>query len=234
VVDEGRIGEREERARARIELVATVLLALATVFTAWSAFQSTKWSGTQSIHFADAGALRTESTKAENRADAQTVIDVDLFVSWASAVAEERQADPNASLGPDGIYEPDPNTLSGFLYERFREEFRPAIDAWLAQQPLVNPDAAPTPFVLPEYDLAEQRRADRLDARADEESELARRDNQRGDNYVLATVLFASVLFFSGVSSKLGSTRNRLSTIVLAVVLLLCGVVMLIVFPVEV
>ncbi|HEX6311998.1 MAG TPA: hypothetical protein VF152_10260, partial [Acidimicrobiia bacterium] len=91
-----------------------------------------------------------------------------------------------------------------------------------------------TPFTMPEYQLAQQDRADRLEVQADRETELARRDNQRGDNYVLVTVLFASVLFFAGVSSKLGSTRNRAMTIGLAVVMLLVGVAILVTFPIEI
>jgi hypothetical protein len=61
----------DARRRERIELVATVVLAFATVLTAWSAFESTKWSGTQSVHFARAGADRTESAKAASRANAR-------------------------------------------------------------------------------------------------------------------------------------------------------------------
>ncbi len=220
--------------RDRIELVATVLLALATVLTAWSAFESTKWSGTQATHFARASALRTDSAKEASTANAQEVVDVDVFVSWASAVAQERQRDPNASIGADGIYQPDPAELSGFLFERFRDEFQPAIKAWLAMHPLEDPEAAPTPFSLPEYHLAARQRSEKLAAGANVEAALARRDNQRGDNYVLTTVLFASVLFFAGVSTKLGSTRNRMLTVGLAVLVLIAGMSILFTFPVQI
>lgn len=234
MVDDNAPYAHEDDKSARIELIATLLLAFATVLTAWSAFQSTKWGGTQAIHFARANSFRTESVKAADRADAQLIIDVDLFVSWASAVADESRFDPNASAADDGIYEPDPETLSGFLFERFRDEFRPAVEAWLADDPVDNPDAATVPFVLPEYQLAEEQRAERLSARADRETELARRDNQRGDNYVLTTVLFASVLFFAGMSGKLKSTRNRMFTVGLAVLLLLSGIGILSTFPIEI
>ncbi len=225
---------RDQRTRELIELVATALLAMATVLTAWSAFQSTKWSGTQAIHFARAGALRTESAKDANQANSQAIVDVDLFVAWAEAITAERAFDPTASTAADGTYQPDPSSLSGFLYERFRDEFKPAVEAWLAEDPINNPEAAPTPFALPEYRLAEQESSDKLEAAADRQSELARRDNQRGDNYVLTTVLFASVLFFAGVSSKLGSTRNRLATITLAVAILVAGLVIILTFPINI
>ena len=225
---------RDTRLRARIEFVATVLLAFATILTAWSAFQSTKWSGTQAVHFARASADRTEAAKAASLANSQTIVDVDSFLNWVGALAQERMIDPNASTAADGTYQPDPDALSGFLYQRFRQEFKPAIEAWLAKRPLENPAAPPTPFALPEYDLAQRRSSDRLEARSDREGALARRDNQRGDNYVLTTVLFASVLFFAGIGTKLTSTRNRLFTISLAVTILIAGVVILASFPIQI
>ncbi len=51
---------------------------------------------------------------------------------------------------------------------------------------------------------------------------------------MLTTVLFASVLFFAGVSSKLGSTRNRMLTVGLAVVVLIAGMSILFTFPVQI
>lgn len=235
---EDRPGKQEERGRSRWagrrELLATLLLAMATVLTAWSAFQATKWSGTQAIHFARASALRTDSAKAAGRANAQQIVDVSTFVSWLSALADERRANPNASTGPDGSYQPDPTSLSGFLFARLRPEFQRVVEQWLAERPLQNPQAAPTPFALPSYQLAEQATANRLEGEADLQATLARRDNQRGDNYVLATVLFASVLFFAGVTDKLKATRSQMITLGLAVVVFIGGIAFLATFPVQV
>jgi hypothetical protein len=225
---------RESKMRNGIELVGTVLLAMATVLTAWSAFEATKWSGLQSIHFAQATALRTNSAKASSSADAEEVIDVNTFVSWAAALDQEQKANPTASARPSGSYQSDPNTLSGFLFDRFRPEFKKVVDAWLTLDPLSNPQAPPTPFAMPQYKLANRQRADRLEVQADHQSDVARQDNQRGDNYVLATVLFASVLFFAGVSSKLNSMRSRILTLVLAVLVLLTGIAVLATYPVAV
>lgn len=216
------------------ELVAALLLAVATVLSAWSAFQATKWSGTQAIHFAQAGALRTDSAKAAGRANAEQIVDVSTFVSWLNALVDERRVNPSASVGPNGTYQPDPQSLSGFLFERLRPEFRTVVELWLAQRPLQNPDAAPTPFALPQYHLASQATADRLEREADQQAALARRDNQRGDNYVLTTVLFASVLFFAGMSTKLRSARNQAITIGLAVTVFVGGIALVATFPVQV
>jgi hypothetical protein len=49
----------------RLELAATIVMSIAVVLTAWSAFQAGKWSGVQSIRFAEAGAARTESARLD-------------------------------------------------------------------------------------------------------------------------------------------------------------------------
>ena len=52
----------------RVELVATIVLAVATILTAWSGFQSGKWGGEQAVNFSEAGAARTESTRTDTLA----------------------------------------------------------------------------------------------------------------------------------------------------------------------
>ena len=62
---------------------------------------------------------------------------------------------------------------------------------------------------MDEYQLAARRQASELEATADASSELARTYIQRATNYVLGVVLFATSLFFAGISTKLRSTRLR-------------------------
>ncbi len=73
---------RRPRGRDRVELVATLLLALATVATAWSGYQSTRWNGEQAKAAARANALRIESAKEAGLANTQTGIDVATFTQW--------------------------------------------------------------------------------------------------------------------------------------------------------
>ena len=215
----------------RIELIATIVLAIATILTAWSAFQSGKWGGTQSINFSEAGAARTESTRFDTRAGQLSQIDVAMYIDWVSALVEDIDSGAIPALDP-GSYEPTKGTISGFLYLRFRGEFRPAIDAWIATDPTNNANAPPTPFVMDEYSVADAVEADRLADVADEKAQAARDANQNGDNYVLTMVLFASVLFFAGVSSKMVRPRNRMLVLGFGLVTLFVGIVILVSLPI--
>ena len=213
----------------RTEVIATIILALGSTLTAWTAFQSAKWSGLQAIAFADAASLRTQSAKQETHAGQMTVIDVLLFVDWLSAMVDEN---PHILRGENAEYYPNAEQESGFLYERFREEFKPAIGAWLRSRPLHNPDAAPTPFALPEYRLHYQDEATELRARSENRLKDALRNNQTSDNYVLTTVLLAISLFFAGIAPKLISKSIRSWMLGIAVTLLGASIWRLLSLPV--
>ena len=207
---------RPSRHERRVELFVTILLAVATVATAWSGYQSARWSGVQTINFSKANASRVESTQRSNLAGQQTQIDVTTFVAWVDA------------------YAAGDRRLRNFYFARFRPEFKPAVTAWLASRPLKNRDAAPTPFALPQYQLAATREAAALLRTADAATAEAKVDNQRSDNYVLAVVLFAASLFFAGISTKLERLRFRSAIVVLGYALFLGTLVWVATFPVTV
>jgi hypothetical protein len=216
----------------RVELVATTVLALAAIATAWSGFQSSKWSGEQAILFSEASAARTESTRASTAAGQLTQIDVGMFDSWLAALDGDIRSGA-IEIAADEPYVADPDTLSGFLFARFRSEFTVAVEAWLATGPLANTAAPPSPFEMPEYALQATAQADELLVEAEGKAADARRANQNSDNYVLTGVLFALVLFFAGISSKLQRRRNRSIVMVLALLGLVTGIVTLLLLPIH-
>ncbi len=124
--------------------------------------------------------------------------------------------------------------LSGFIYLRFRPEFEVAVDAWVATQPRVDPNAPRTPFVMPEYQLEAQDEADRLEQQAEAFAAEAREANQRSDNYVLMTIMFATVLFFAGISSKMDTARARILLLGAGITLLVVSIGIVASFPIEV
>lgn len=206
---------REHRADW-IDVAATVLLALATVATAWSGYQASRWNGEQAKAFSSANASRIESTRASGLADTQTQIDVATFTQWVDAFAREE------------------TELAEFYRRRFRAEFTPAVDAWVATRPLRNADAPLTPFAMPQYRLEARAEAERLEAAAETSAARARTNVQRATNYVLAVVLFAATLFFAGMSSKLPSRRLRLALLVIGVVVFSGTLIWIVTSPISV
>ena len=216
-----------------MELAATILMAVAAILTAWTAFQSTKWGGVQAISFSEAGAARTESTKFSTLAGQQAQVDISTFTNWLNALQADIRAG-DVELPPSAAeYEPAPDTLSGFLFERFRDEFSPAVDSWLDAKPFTDANAPATPFEIPEYELEARQMATDLQAAADESAQKALDANQTSDDYVLIAVAAALVLFFAGLSSKLLRPRNRALALGLGVVVFVFALVQTVALPIE-
>ena len=96
-----------------------------------------------------------------------------------------------------------------------------------------NPDAAPTPFTLTEYSIADLERAADLEEQAEAYAAQAREANQLGDNYVLLTILFASVLVLLGIGSKMDTFRARAFLFGVASITLLGAAIVMFTFPVK-
>lgn len=168
-----------------------------------------------SILFNEAGAARTQESQQLALANSQIAIDVAVFLQYAEAVADENEA------------------LVEFLYARFRPEMKAAVDAWLATNPLQNDESPPTPFDMPEYSLAARVEAGRLTALAEEKNAAARAANQQGDDYTLLTIMFASTLFFAGISTKFQSLRIVVFLLILGWVTLLSSIFIILGFEVH-
>lgn len=202
----------------RIELIATIVMAAAAILTAWAAFQSAKWSGVQSIEFSRASGARVESTRFDTRAGQLAAIDVDVFLAWLEAVSDEVRSG-EVVLEPGGSFQPTDGTLSTFFYNRMRDEFRPALDAWLDTRPLEDPGAPRTPFEMEQYTLSDALEAQRRLDEATSHTDQALTANQNSDNHVLTAVALALAIFFAGISSKLEAIRNRKLAITMAVII---------------
>src|SRR6476469_9379916 len=167
-----------------LELAAILLLSVTAIMTAWTGFQSSKWAGAMSISFAQASTARIEAARLDGVANRKQTIQVSLFTQWLQA------------------YQAHDSTLTTFLEQRFPEPLASAFPVWIASRPLKNPDAAPTPFQVAEYVIPEVKQSEEADARADAKYQEALRNNQRGDNYTILTVAFASVLFFTAMATR--------------------------------
>jgi hypothetical protein len=200
----------------RIEIVATVLLSVAAVATAWSGYQATRWNGEQAKASGLTNAIRVEAARAQGLSEAQTQVDIATFLQWVDAYALQR------------------TELADFYFKRFRKEFRPAITAWLATRPLKNPNAPLTPFAMPQYKLAAAADAQRLDAEAEVSSATVRRNIQRSSNYILGVVLFSVSLFFAGMSTKLSDIRLRTITLALGCAVFLGALIWIATSPVSI
>ena len=200
----------------RLELAATALLAVAAIATAWATYQSAVWRGKQSEAQSASIAARVESTRQAAIANRQAQVDVALFTQWVDAYARSE------------------GKLASFYRRRFRDEFVPAFEAWIATNPRENHGAPLTPFAMPQYRLAASTQADTLEEQAADFSRLVARNVDRADSYMLAVVLFAIALFFAALSTRLKSRDLRVVLLALGYMLFVGATIWLATQPVTV
>jgi hypothetical protein len=211
----------DERPRARrlrrergFEVAAAIALAVVAVATAWSGYQATRWTDRQSARYAQASAQRVAATREATLAGQLRLYDQVLVNNWLNAHATGNTA------------------LENVFRRRFRPEFQPVFDAWLALDPLNNPDAPPGPLFMPEYPSSLPATSDQLEAQADQAFVEGQAAAEQSAAYVLNTVFLAMVLFLTSMAERFEWHPLRAAILGLAMIMLLFAVYHLVVYPV--
>lgn len=187
----------------RIELAIAVILSLATLASTWSGYQAKQWARIQGDH--QSAADTAERTAAEDTIislQTRTFDGIVLLAYW-TALREQDTA------------------TAGSLHAHMRPQLRVAVDASLAAGGLRDPTVA-GPLERAEYALPEESDAKRLRDDALRLNGEAQKAGRVSGEYVLLTLLFASVLFFGGIA---GSFNHRPIRIMLAGVSLVLFVI---------
>src|SRR5216110_642523 len=190
--------EKPEKKKS-VEPVAALLMALATLSTAWCSYQSAAWTR-------KSNRLMNEFNALERRAGLQTVQGMQQ-VTIHTAMFMQMLAAQQAGN----------EKLVNFYVERFPPDVRKAYDAWLAERPFENPNADPHPFVPKLYEVPGTREAAEANAKAANSLQEARNAGTVSGQYLANTVLFAAVLFFASASGKFEQRRVRVLAFAFAV-----------------
>jgi hypothetical protein len=204
--------ERTEK-KKWVEPVTALLMALATLSTAWCSYHSAAWTR-------KSNRLMNEFNSLERRAGLQTMQGMQqatIHVAMFMELLATQQAGNEK--------------LANFYVERFPPDVRKAYDAWLAQKPFENPKADPHPFVPNLYEVRGTREAAEANAKAASSLQASRSAGNVSGQYLANTVLFATVLFFASASGKFEQRRVRVVAFAFAVAVFLFAVVQTAMLP---
>jgi hypothetical protein len=195
-----------------LSIVEAVLLSLVAVLAAWSGYAAAKWSTESSVSLAKASAARTKASRDEIQATQIRTLDSVSFNAWFIAFTKGSQR------------------TQRLAEKRLRPGYRPAFYAWLATDPVHNPNAPPGPSYMPQYVIPQETSANTLNAQANAAFATGERAGATGDKYVRDTVFLATVLFLVGISGHLLRSA-RYAVIGVGVLLLIFSVVQLLGLP---
>ena len=201
----GEPGETTSTRERWLEIAAALMLSLATLGIAWSGYQAAKWSGLQARRYTQASAARSLANRSATLADQDRTQDLLNFNRWLEA------------------HEVGDAKLTDLYERRFREEFRPAFETWLASDPLDEEGAIASPLMEKSYVLQDARDAERLERLGTLRFEQGKAATEHADDYVFVTVFFAIVLFFAGISLRFSWLPMRLLIMGIGTLILLYG-----------
>jgi hypothetical protein len=196
-----------------VQIGEALLLSLVTIAAAWSGYAAAVWGTESRIQIAEAATLRNLATRADLSALSTRNFDSSTFTAWFIAVTSDDPRD------------------EALAERRFRPEFKMAFDAWLATDPFHNPRAPPGPTYMPQYQLADQAKADALDREAEATSAAGNHAGEVGDDYIRITVFLAAVLFLVGIGSTFKLHTIRYALITVGAVLLILATVLILQQP---
>jgi hypothetical protein len=185
--------------RKWIEPVTALMMALATVGTAWCSYESAAWTRRANRLMNEFNSLEQQAGIIRLQGTQTASIHAAMFMQVLAA----KQAGDEK--------------LASFYVERFPPEMRKAYDAWLAQKPFENPRADPHPFVPNLYQVPGTKEAKKLAADAVGKVQQARNSGSISGQYLANTVMFATVLFFANAAGKFEQPRVRIVSFFFAV-----------------
>ena len=196
-----------------IEPVVAVLMALATVCTAWCSYESAAWTRQSNRLLNESNALERRAALLEVQGSQALIIHTSMFMQLLAAQHAGNQQ------------------LASFYAERFPPDVKKAYDAWLAQKPFENRAADAHPFVPNLYEVRGAVEAAAVRADSARRVAEAREAGNRSGQYLANTVLFATVLFFAGTAGKFEQPRVRLFSATFGVALFVFAVIRTLLMP---
>jgi hypothetical protein len=202
------------RGERLLEILAMLLLGIATVGSAWCGYQASKWNGEQSSIARSASDARVEASRLFGLATQAVSYDASFVATYAQA------------------YQAGNTTLTTFYRTSLvRPAFLPVLDEWEAE---VKAGKAPANLLSdPAYLDAQYGPYREAEARSETLSLASEEAGNNSDAFVLTTLLFAVALFFAGVTSSFRFRTVRIFLLIGAVVTIAFAAARLIDLPVA-
>lgn len=176
-----------------IEVLTVLLLALATVGSAWSAYQVSQWNGVETDEARLSAAFRIDGSREYALATQIVAYDAASVTQYAEAAVAGN------------------TDLQLFLRETIvRPGFLPILEDWQAQ---VDAGELPTNLLQDEEYLGDLfAKSDAADAGALAAAARSEEAGNNADDYIQLTLFFAMALFFGGITP---SFRTRIPKLML-------------------
>ena len=192
----------------RVEQIIAVMLGLAAIITAWTAFQSSQLGDKVQESFSEGIRSSDQASQEYNTAIATDNQDQAIFLEYAKALVAEDEV--TATYIQESLMSP---------------ELAAAVEWWIEQPDDTGPDS---PFVEenPNWDDSSWNTAADLDVEAQQYFDSARQADADGDEFDLLEVIVTLSLFLFGVASLVRQQKIQVGLAAVGGVILIYSIIM--------
>lgn len=205
----------------RIETIVAILLGITTLLSAWASWISHLHGGLQSINFTKSNNSASHSTTEYNLGMQMYFAD---YIAWNTAkeyyydleIAKLEGDQEKINLLNEKIKEFAEESASDTLTEAMK---------WMYENDEDNP------FNMPDISEKYFETAQQMSEQSQEELEEGKRDNTKGDSYMLVTVIYSLTLFLLGIINTFKNVSNKIVVLGIAVACLVFAFVYMCTIP---
>ncbi len=192
----------------RVEQVIAIMLGLAAMITAWTAFQSSQLGDKVQESFSEGIRSSDQASQEYNTAIATDNQDQAIFLEYAKALVAEDEV--TATYIQESLMSP---------------ELAAAVEWWIEQPDDTGPDS---PFVEenPNWDDSSWTTAADLDVEAQQYFDSARQADADGDEFDLLEVIVTLSLFLFGIASLVRQQKIQVGLATVGGIILIYSIIM--------
>lgn len=205
----------------RIETIVAILLGVTTLLSAWASWIGHLHGGLQSINFTKSNNTASQGTTEYNLGMQLYLAD---YMAWNTA--------------KDYYYDLEAAKLEGdqekidLLNKKIKSfEEQNASDILVEALKWMEENNEENPFNMPNMAEKYFESAQQTVDQSKEELEEGKRDNSKGDSYMLVTVIYSLTLFLLGIVNTFKTMSNKIAVLILAVACLVFAFIYMCMIP---
>ncbi len=205
----------------RLETVVAILLGVTTLLSAWATWIAHLHGGLQSINFTKSNNMSSQGSAEYNLGMQMYLAD---YMAWNTAKDYYFELEAAKAEGDRTKTDLIEQKIKSFEKQNASELLAEGVK-WMEENGKDNP------FDMPGLTEKYFASASEKLSRSTERLEEGKRDNTKGDSYMLVTVIYSLTLFLLGIVGTFKNMSNRKTVLAIAVAFLVFGVIYMLTIP---
>lgn len=205
----------------RLETIVAVLLGVTTLLSAWASWIAHLHGGLQAINFTESNNTASAGTAEYNLGMQMYLAD---YMAWNTLNDYNYELEAAKASGDQTKIDIVNDKIARFKAQSVSDILAEGIK-WMEENGNDNP------FNMPGLEEKYFEAASETSGRSQDLLEEGKRDNTKGDSYMLVTVIYSLTLFLLGIVGTFKDMSNRKAVLAIAVAFLVIGIIYMLTIP---